>query len=175
MTFQPTGFIFWMKPAFVWNSLDGATDVKTVAANLSQQTKSAANEDIVWLAIDSLKKDNLLDVAQNISSPLDGMNCREVIRKIGLTTIIALPVVSSLIAPRAANAQSACGGNGTSGCIFSSYTQSSCCSDLRCTNKMTRAKRQRATPGLRMDFFKRQTVSPHARWFVMCRLEQTSS
>ena len=39
-------------------------------------------------------------------SPLAGMDRRQLIKKIGLSSMIALPLISSLVAPNAANAQS---------------------------------------------------------------------
>lgn len=92
--------------AFVWKSLDGKTEIRSVAADLARHTKSAVNEEIVWLAIERLKKDDLLENADEVSNRFAGMNRREVVRRIGLATMIALPVISSLVAPSATNAAS---------------------------------------------------------------------
>jgi hypothetical protein len=64
----------------------------------------------VWLALDQLKKEKLIANGAEVVSKFDGMSRREVIRKVGLGTMIALPVVASLVAPTAANAQSTCAG-----------------------------------------------------------------
>ena len=62
-------------------------------------------DDIIYLALDELKKNNLME-DDDYSSPFSGMNRREVIRKVGLSTMIALPVILSLTAPSAAAAAS---------------------------------------------------------------------
>lgn len=62
---------------------------------------------IIYLALDGLQKQNLL--AGDYDSPFAGINRREVIRKVGLATMIALPAISSLVAPSAASAASASG------------------------------------------------------------------
>jgi hypothetical protein len=59
-----------------------------------------------WL--DELKKENLIEDNNSYVSPFSGMNRREVIRRIGFASVVALPVISSLIAPTAAMAQSVC-------------------------------------------------------------------
>lgn len=92
--------------AFVWKSLDGKTEVQEIAADLGRKTKTPVSEEIVWLAIDELKKDNLLANADDLPNYFEGMNRREVVRRIGLASMIALPVIASLVAPTAAMAQS---------------------------------------------------------------------
>ena len=92
--------------AFVWKSLDGETDVKRIADNLAGKAKCAVNEEIVWLAIEQLKKDNLIANADELPNRFEGMNRREVVKRIGLATMIALPVVSTIVAPMSANAAS---------------------------------------------------------------------
>lgn len=71
------------------------------------------SEEIIYLSLDELKKNNLIQ--DNYGSPYSGINRREVIRKIGLASMIALPVISSLSLPTAAAASSLCVGNGQSG------------------------------------------------------------
>ena len=57
-------------------------------------------EDLIWLAIDQLNENNLL--AEEIKANFNGQTRREVIKKIGLAAVIALPIVASLVAPTAA-------------------------------------------------------------------------
>lgn len=61
-------------------------------------------DEIIYLTLDELQKNNLL--AEEYVSPFVGMNRREVIKKVGLASMIALPVISSLIAPPATAAAS---------------------------------------------------------------------
>lgn len=86
--------------AKVFNACDG----KQTFDELKSQYQF--NDDLVYLALDELKAKDLLDSAANYETPFAGMTRREVIRKVGFATMIALPVVSSLIAPSAAQAAS---------------------------------------------------------------------
>jgi hypothetical protein len=82
----------------VFNACNG----KTTIEDLKIQTK--LSEDLIFLALDEIKKNELIE--GEYASPFAGMNRREVIRKVGLASMIALPVISGLIAPSAANAAS---------------------------------------------------------------------
>lgn len=63
-------------------------------------------DDLIYLALDELKARKLLAETSVYQSPLAGMSRREAVRKVGLATMIALPLISTLIAPTAANAAS---------------------------------------------------------------------
>ncbi len=93
---------------------------------LGKQLKSPVTEDFVWLALDGLKKENLIENEVEISMPFEGLSRREAIRKVGLASMIALPVISSLIAPTAAHAQASGGANGAT-CTANSGCNSACC------------------------------------------------
>ena len=84
----------------VWRACDGSNSVADIAARVG-------NEDIVWLALDQLKKEKLVDNTPE-SNRFDGMSRREVIKKIGMGTAVALPIIAGLVAPPAASAVS-CG------------------------------------------------------------------
>jgi len=92
--------------ALVWQMCDGNKSVPEISRQLSQKLNSPASEDLVWLAIDQLKKDNLLANSEEINPDFQGLSRREVIRKVGLASMVAIPVVASLVAPTAAHAQS---------------------------------------------------------------------
>ena len=87
--------------AFVWKQCDGKNSVTDIAALLEKEFHAPVQEDLVWLAIDQLGKDNLLE-AKEITSPIAGMSRREVVKRIGLASVVALPIVASLIAPTTA-------------------------------------------------------------------------
>lgn len=94
--------------ALVWQACDGNKSVDEISQAVSKKMNQPANEDLVWLALDQLKKENLLENSEDIVSNFDGMSRREVIKKVGLGTMIALPVISGLVAPTAIAAQSGC-------------------------------------------------------------------
>jgi hypothetical protein len=92
--------------ALVWQACDGTKSVSEISQAISNKLSEPANEDLVWLALDQLKQENLLDNSEEVVSNFAGMSRREAIRKVGLGTMIALPFVTGLIAPTAAMAQS---------------------------------------------------------------------
>ena len=96
--------------AFVWKSCNGKNSVAGILESLETQTGSKVSEDLIWLAIDQLNERNLLD--EKISQKFAGQNRREVLKKIGLASVVALPIVASLTAPTAALAV-ACSGTVT--------------------------------------------------------------
>lgn len=112
--------------ALVWEMCDGNKSVSEISEGVSKKLNSPANEDLVWLAIDQLKKENLIANGEELPNNFEGVNRREVIKKVGLASMIALPVVAGLIAPTAAHAASGTLVNGTA-CTASSQCASGCC------------------------------------------------
>lgn len=92
--------------SFVWQNCDGEKEVGQIAEGLARKNRQPVNEDIVWLAIEQLRADNLLSDAEISADVFAGMNRREIIKKVGLATMIALPVVFGLTAPTAVHAAS---------------------------------------------------------------------
>jgi hypothetical protein len=85
-----------------------ACDGKTAFGELKAKTKFT--DEIIFLALDELKKENLIEVNDSYASPFAGMTRRQVIRKVGLASMVVLPAISFLTAPTAAMAASACAG-----------------------------------------------------------------
>lgn len=94
--------------ALVWQACDGTKTIAEISGEISNRLKSPVNEDFVWLALEQLKKENLIENEAELYAPFEGLSRREVIRKVGFASMVALPVISSLVAPTAAQAQSAC-------------------------------------------------------------------
>jgi Coenzyme PQQ synthesis protein D (PqqD) len=94
--------------ALIWQFCDGNKSVNEISQLLGEKLNTSTNEDLVWLAIDQLKKEKLIENDTELSSPFQGMNRRQVIKKVGLGTMIALPIIASLTAPLAIHAVSAC-------------------------------------------------------------------
>lgn len=94
---------------FVWQMCDGTKDVSAISKALAKKTKQPEYEDIVWLALYQLNKANLLEKSEISLHKFEGANRREVIKKIGFASMIALPIVSSLITPTATHAASCSG------------------------------------------------------------------
>lgn len=99
--------------AAVWNKCDGLTSIKRIKEELAKETHSAITDELVWLALDQLEKEKLLENFDKTEAPFAGLSRREMITKVGLGTAITLPMIASIVAPAAVHAQSA--GLGCSG------------------------------------------------------------
>ncbi|MGI8470411.1 MAG: PqqD family protein [Pyrinomonadaceae bacterium] len=86
--------------AIIYQACDGETLLDEFKA------KNNFTDDIIFLVLNDLRQEDLIEKSDDFVSSFNGMNRREVIRKIGLSSMISLPVIASLIAPTAAQAQS---------------------------------------------------------------------
>lgn len=89
--------------ALVWRACDGNHTVDEIG-------KQLGSEDLAWLALSDLKKQKLVD--HNIGTPakFEGMSRREVVKTLGMSTMLAIPTIAALVAPAAATAgPSTCG------------------------------------------------------------------
>jgi hypothetical protein len=71
------------------------------------KTHYQLTEDLIFFALDELRKVNLLADDAGCQTPFANMTRREAVRKIGFASLVALPVVSMIVAPSAAHAASA--------------------------------------------------------------------
>lgn len=107
----------------VWQACDG----KMTFDDFRKKTNLKFSDELIWLALDQLKLDDLLDKSVEIESKFNGLTRREALRKVGFATMIALPMVSSIIAPTPVSAQSG-GGAG----LFEACSSISCNPGLNC-------------------------------------------
>ncbi|MEZ5344774.1 MAG: PqqD family protein [Pyrinomonadaceae bacterium] len=91
---------------FVWNACDGKKTTDQIREELSRNTNSAVDKEMVWLAIEELKREDLIENPEELPGYFSGLSRRDVIKRIGLTSVIALPLISSVVAPNALFAQS---------------------------------------------------------------------
>ena len=112
--------------ALVWQSCDGTRSVSDIAAYVGAQSGENVTDDFVWLAIDQLNANDLLE--KQIEADFKGMSRRDVIKRIGLSSMIALPVIASLVAPPAALASVSCRCTTAGDCT----TQTGCPSTTNC-------------------------------------------
>lgn len=92
--------------ALVWQACDGDKSITEITEFVGKKLNSKATEDLVWLAIDQLNKDGLIENGNELSSPFQGMARREVIKRVGLGTMLMLPVVAGMVTPVSAQALS---------------------------------------------------------------------
>ena len=115
--------------AAVWKSCDGTNSVSDIARVVEVELGSTVDDDFVWLAIDQLGENNLLDVEMRSKFP--GQTRREVLRKIGLASVIAIPMIASLAAPKSVMAATSCLcniGNGNTDCTTQGLPCGATCS-----------------------------------------------
>ncbi|MBA3355858.1 MAG: hypothetical protein H0U18_07955 [Pyrinomonadaceae bacterium] len=97
--------------ALVWNYCDGRTGAAAMTGRLERELNVPVDERVVWLALNQLSKNYLLE-EQIVPPPLmAGINRRQMMRALGVAAVVAVPVVTSIVAPTPAQAQS-CRGPG---------------------------------------------------------------
>jgi coenzyme PQQ synthesis protein D (PqqD) len=104
-----------------WKLCDGNNSSSQIARTLSRQLSAPMHESVVLLALDQLADAHLL-VEPVV--PAKRLSRRVAIRRIGIAAAIALPLVTSLVAPTPAHAAS-CFPNG-----HACATAAQCCSGL---------------------------------------------
>lgn len=103
--------------ALIWEMCDGTRGFEEIANKMSLATNSSVSEELVMFACAELQAGNLIEKHDRISASFSGMSRREVIRKVGISSAIALPIIATLAAPSALNAQS-CRATGNPGGFF---------------------------------------------------------
>ena len=91
--------------ASVWKNCDGRKTVSEIGAALSAEANTDVKDEVVWLALDQLKKFKLLEAAPARPGFLAGMTRRQMVARLGIAAI-ALPAIVSIIAPTPAAAAS---------------------------------------------------------------------
>ncbi len=96
--------------ALVWRRCDGRTTVAEVAALLERELKIPADEAVVWMALDRLGRAHLLKEQATLPADRAQYSRREVLRTLRRVAGISLllPVIETIVAPRAAASTSAC-------------------------------------------------------------------
>jgi hypothetical protein len=111
--------------AKVWKYCDGETTLAEACNALSCDLETPVDEKLVWYAVDQFSKHNLLE--KSIEPPafiIAGMNRRQLVRTLGLAAVIAVPLVTSIVAPTPVQAAT---------CLVSGQpctTSAQCCSGL---------------------------------------------
>jgi hypothetical protein len=88
----------------VYRACDGKTSIEEIVSRANLTT------DAVYLAIDKLNTENLIE--NGYRSPLAGLSRREVMKRVGLSSLAAIPVIMAIDTPAAAQTGS-CNGTGT--------------------------------------------------------------
>jgi PII-like signaling protein len=91
--------------ALVWKHCDGKKTVAAVADEMSKQAGKRVGEEVVRLAVDELAKSQLLEASgARRWRGAEGVSRREMMKRAGIAAAVALPIVTSVVAPKAAQA-----------------------------------------------------------------------
>ena len=134
--------------AIVWKHCDGETSVPELATILSQALKTPVDDAVVWHALDRLQRSELLKPGLSRPAGMRRVSRRNMM-KWTLATAAALPLVTSIVSPAAAQTATCVpdapgctpNGNGQPTCAVSSVCCSCCChtntglpADAHCAN-----------------------------------------
>jgi len=109
--------------AIVYLSCDGKTSVTDLVK------KHKMSEALIYFSLEQLSKENLIENAP--TNYFGNLTRREVIKKVGLTSLMALPVISAVVAPTAVSAATCIDPNAL--CPLVDFTQGPCCPNFRCS------------------------------------------
>ena len=148
--------------AMVYQLCDGNNAISDFSKELSKKLKLTVTDDLIWLAIDQFREVDLLSNTEEIKTKFEGLSRRDVIKKVGFASMVALPVISSLVAPTPAMAAS-CVGSGTfppnsftgASCVCGPGVPASCCQpqcDANASTCCSGTATSIATPGVPNGF-----------------------
>jgi len=117
--------------ATIWRHCDGRTTVGQVARRIGAQAGVPADAALVLHGLQGLQKSGLVEAPETPKAFGARVSRRDVIKRIGIGSALALPLVTSIVAPTAVSAQTGCGAEGIP-CTNQGGEQGLCCDTLRC-------------------------------------------
>jgi len=99
---------------FVWSRCDGNSSVEDIARSFGPTVTAAASGTLIQLALSQLSERRLLDErAPDMGSTMDR---RQMMKKLGAASVVAIPVIASIIAPPRALGSISCSCTSPSSC-----------------------------------------------------------
>lgn len=93
--------------ALIWKRCDGKTSIGAISKSVSRDLSSEIDQRAVWFAISQFNKDHLLDERLPLPPAFStGINRRQMMRTLGVAAAVAVPLVTSIVAPTAVQAAS---------------------------------------------------------------------
>ena len=114
----------------IMDECDGITAIDEAVNSLNHKLKSKMSEDMIWMVLEQLKDANFIEKNYEIPIQTTRVTRRKILQS-AATLGIALPIITSLIAPTAAHAQSGCTQSG--GSCINNNAGSNCCQNLVCS------------------------------------------
>lgn len=90
----------------IWFECNGKKNINEIIKTIKEKHYIDSNEELIMLTLHELNQNDLLIKTDQLQQISETFNRREMLKKIGYTTAFALPVITSLVAPMAINAQS---------------------------------------------------------------------
>ena len=94
--------------ALVWKLCDGENTVSRIAEKMGERLSARVPGEVVRLALDQLADRGLLTPCDVRPAGENSVSRRAMMRRLGLAAAVALPLVTSIISPTPAMAQSPC-------------------------------------------------------------------
>lgn len=114
--------------ALIWDACNGNRGVDEIAGHIVSATGERIEPEVVGLALKQLSERDLLTGHESISSVQDLR--RELLKKIGAVSVAALPIISSIVVPASALAQTSfCGVQTACSCPGFGVNGGSCASN----------------------------------------------
>src|SRR5258706_13937943 len=111
--------------SLVWLHCDGHTTVAEMTQLLARELKTPVAAEVVWFALDELKKSSLLEQPWARPPRDDRISRRTLVKRLGIAAAVTVPLITSIVAPTAAAAASCLP-------LTSAFTADSQC----CSNKL---------------------------------------
>ena len=109
--------------ARVWKYADGRTSNEAILGRLKRESDPGANLEVIVYALDRLERSGLLDSPKAASARR--ITRRELAKSLGRAAVGSIPLVTSVLAPTAAHAQSRISVNQ---CV-TMHLQGACCNN----------------------------------------------
>ena len=85
--------------AKVWARCDGQTTIEEMAQLLADEMKTPVADEVVWFALEQLRKSRLLQEPWAGPAQMEQMSRRVMVRRLGIAAAVTVPLVTSIIAP----------------------------------------------------------------------------
>lgn len=92
--------------SLIWLECDGNKSLAEIESFVKSKLNTEFSKELVSIALDQLLDDNLIESAPTFTKHARKFDRREAIKRIGRASAVALPLITGLVAPPAANASS---------------------------------------------------------------------
>lgn len=118
----------------VYHACDGKKSLPELQTIVSEKLQTSITNEFILLSLKQLDEKDLLAESDKLNEQINlaGMSRRQLVKNAGLATIIALPLISSLVAPQGVNAISSCVNPNPCSPFSTPLVQGNCCPGFLC-------------------------------------------